>query len=186
MRIVGGRWRGLCIQGPKGSDITRPTTDRVREAMASMVLNIFDLDMSRVSVLDAFSGSGAIGIELLSRGAAHATFVDRDRETVNRIRTNLKILKAQNQEYTTYAGDIFHLAESKMMEGTPFNCIILDPPYKMEHTEVQRLIRLLSENDAIDANACIIYEHAKHTPGLEADILEHVRQKKYGTTLVEL
>ncbi len=186
MRIVGGRWKGLSIEGPQGRDITRPTTDRVREAMASMVLNVFDLDMSRVSVLDAFAGSGAIGTEFLSRGASHVTFIDRDREAVNRIRSNMRTLKAQGSEYATYAGDVFQLADSKVLDGSPFSCIIFDPPYKMDPGEVGKLIRTLARNDAISPNACIIYEHAKHTPALDEDILEHVRQKKYGTTLVEL
>ena len=186
MRIVGGRWKGLSIEGPQGRDVTRPTTDRVREAMASMVLNVFDLDMSRVSVLDAFAGSGAIGTEFLSRGAAHVTFADRDRDAINRIRSNMRFLKAQSNEYATYTGDIFQLASSKMLEGNPFNCIILDPPYKMDASEVDSLIRSLADNSAIAQDACIIYEHAKHTPALAEPCLEHVRQKKYGTTLVEL
>ena len=186
MRIVGGRWKGLSIEGPQGRDITRPTTDRVREAMASMVLNVFDLDMSRVSVLDAFAGSGAIGTEFLSRGAAHVTFTDRDRDAINRIRSNMRTLNAQASEYTTYAGDIFQMASAKSLEGAPFSCIILDPPYKMEPSEVSTLIQSLADNNAIAPDACIIYEHAKHTPALDEHILEHVRQKKYGTTLVEL
>ncbi len=186
MRIVGGRWKGLSIEGPQGRDITRPTTDRVREAMASMVLSVFDLDMSRVSVLDAFAGSGAIGTEFLSRGALHVTFTDRDREAINRIRSNMRTLKAQSSEYATYAGDIFQMAGNKDLDGAPFNCIVLDPPYKMEAAEVDALIRSLADNNAIAHDACIIYEHAKHTPTLDEGVLEHVRQKKYGTTLVEL
>ncbi len=186
MRIVGGRWKGLSIEGPQGKDVTRPTTDRVREAMASMVLNVFDLDMSRVSVLDAFAGSGAIGTEFLSRGAAHVTFCDRDREATIRIRSNMRMLKAQGSEYSVYPGDIFQMAGAKTLDGAPFSCIILDPPYKMEAQEVGSLLCTLAQHNAIAPNACIIYEHAKHTPSLDEEILEHVKQKKYGTTLVEL
>ncbi len=186
MRIVGGRWKGLSIEGPKGKDVTRPTTDRVREAMASMVLNVFDLDMSSVSVLDAFAGSGAIGTELLSRGALHVTFADRDREAAQRIRSNMRMLKAQGSEYSIYTGDIFQLASAKALDGAPFNCIMLDPPYKMDPSDVVEVIGSLARNNAISEGACIIYEHAKHTPLLEADTLVHVKQKKYGTTLVEL
>ena len=82
MRIVGGKWRGHPLEAPEGRDVTRPTTDRTRESIASMVLSAFGLDLSDVSLLDAFAGSGAIGLELLSRGAASATFVDRDRGAV--------------------------------------------------------------------------------------------------------
>lgn len=67
MRIIGGEWRGRKIEEPRGRDVTRPTTDRVREACASMVLSAFGFDLDEVRVLDAFGGSGALGIEMLSR-----------------------------------------------------------------------------------------------------------------------
>ena len=79
MRIVGGKWRGRSIQPPKGYALTRPTAERTREAIASSILAAFGLNLENASVLDAFAGSGAMGLELLSRGAAHATFVDQDR-----------------------------------------------------------------------------------------------------------
>ena len=73
MRIIGGEWRGRKIEEPRGRDVTRPTTDRVREACASMVMSAFDFDLDEVRVLDAFGGSGALGIEMLSRGARSLT-----------------------------------------------------------------------------------------------------------------
>ena len=73
MRIVGGKWRGRQIEAPDGRDVTRPTTDRTREQIASMILSAAGLDLSGTSVLDAFAGSGAMGLELLSRGAARAS-----------------------------------------------------------------------------------------------------------------
>ena len=90
MRIVGGIWRGRALAAPEGRDVTRPTTDRTREQMASMVLSAFDLDLSDVRILDAFAGSGAIGLELLSRGAAHCTFVDADRKAVDKAMAAMK------------------------------------------------------------------------------------------------
>lgn len=62
MRIIGGEWRGRKIEEPRGRDVTRPTTDRVREACASMVMSAFDFDLDEVRVLDAFGGSGALGM----------------------------------------------------------------------------------------------------------------------------
>ena len=76
MRIVGGKWRGLSVEAPEGRGTTRPTTDRNRERFASMILSAAGLDLSGVEVLDAFAGSGAMGFELVSRGAARA--VSRD------------------------------------------------------------------------------------------------------------
>ena len=68
MRIVGGKWKGRSIEAPQGRDVTRPTTDRAREQIASMVLSARGLDLSGDLVLDAFAGSGAMGLELFSRG----------------------------------------------------------------------------------------------------------------------
>ena len=95
MRIVGGKWRGRAIEAPRGRDVTRPTTDRTRERVASMVLSAMGLDLSGRSVLDAFAGSGAMGFELLSRGAARATFVDRDRRAVALVRRTAASLGAR-------------------------------------------------------------------------------------------
>ena len=79
MRIVGGEWRGRPIESPRGRDISRPTTDRVREAIASMLESALDGGVEGSRVLDAFAGSGALGLELLSRGASQVTFFDLDR-----------------------------------------------------------------------------------------------------------
>ena len=94
MRIVGGKWRGRQIEAPEGRGTTRPTTDRTREAIASMILSARGLDLTGDSVLDAFAGSGAMGLELLSRGASHATFVDRDRRAAARVRRSAEALGA--------------------------------------------------------------------------------------------
>ena len=72
MRIVGGEWRGRPIDSPKGRDVSRPTTDRVREAIASMLESALPEGIEGSRVLDAFAGSGALGLEVLSRGAEHA------------------------------------------------------------------------------------------------------------------
>ena len=106
MRIVGGKWRGRRIEAPEGRGVTRPTTDRMRESIASMILSARGLDLSGESVLDAFAGSGAMGLELLSRGAAHATFVDRDRGAVARLRRSAQTLGAQSSELHALAGDV--------------------------------------------------------------------------------
>ena len=138
MRIVGGMWKGRPIEAPDGRDVTRPTTDRTRESMASMVLSAFGLDLGGVSVLDAFGGSGAIGFELLSRGAASCTFVDRDRGAVARIRRNARALGA-GASARVLPGDVFKLAERGAIAGAPFSLLVLDPPYAVGAREVERL-----------------------------------------------
>ena len=104
MRIVGGMWRGRALEAPEGRNVTRPTTDRTRESMASMVLSAFDLDLSEVRMLDAFAGSGAIGYELLSRGARSCTFCDADRKAVARIKRNGQALGAAREAHAVVGG----------------------------------------------------------------------------------
>ena len=100
MRIVGGKWRGLSVEAPEGRGTTRPTTDRNRERFASMILSAAGLDLSGVEVLDAFAGSGAMGFELVSRGAASAVFVDLDRRAVARIRRTAELYLCEHPEQT--------------------------------------------------------------------------------------
>ena len=105
MRIVGGKWKGHPIEAPDGRDVTRPTTDRVREAVSSMLLSARGLSLDYVRALDAFAGSGALGLELLSRGAAHVTFVDLDRGACARVRRNAGTLGAAPATFAVVRGD---------------------------------------------------------------------------------
>ena len=147
MRIVGGKWRGRQIEAPDGRDVTRPTTDRTREQIASMILSAAGLDLSGTSVLDAFAGSGAMGLELLSRGAARATFLDRDRRAVARIKRTASSLGAAPGEVSALGGDALRLCE-RSRPGAPFGVVFLDPPYALDAGEVSRLVGLLASSAA--------------------------------------
>ena len=116
MRIVGGIWKGRSIDAPSGRD-TRPTTDRTRESIASSVLSLFDLSLEGLSVLDAFAGSGAFGIEMLSRGAARCTFVDAGRQAVRTVKGNLASLGAAPASYRIITGDIFAAVAGLFSQG---------------------------------------------------------------------
>ncbi len=120
MRIIAGRWRGRAIAAPPG-DATRPTSDRAREAIFSMLasrLGSFD----GLAVLDLFAGSGAMGLEALSRGAGSACFVDADGAAVKAIRANLATLGA--------AGDVRHSPVSALGPAPRgHDLVFLDPPY---------------------------------------------------------
>lgn len=185
MRIVGGRWRGRQVEAPEGRGTTRPTTDRTREAIASMILSARGLDLSGVSVLDAFAGSGAMGLELLSRGAERVTFVDRDRGAAARVRRSARSLGARDDEFSSLAGDVCALAGSGLV-GAPFGVVFLDPPYALEAARVSALLEALASTGQLEEGAVVVYEHAAGSEGASCAGLELVRSKTRGATTVDL
>lgn len=185
MRIVGGKWRGRRIEAPEGRAVTRPTTDRMRESMASQILSACGLDLSSRSVLDAFAGSGAMGLELLSRGAARATFVDRDRRAVARLRRTAASLGAAEGEVAALAGDVFSLV-SRGLPGAPFDVVFLDPPYALSAERVSSLVDALARRGQLAPGAVVVYEHAADAPGLDCDALGPARSRTHGITAVDL
>ncbi|MCK0128093.1 16S rRNA (guanine(966)-N(2))-methyltransferase RsmD [Erythrobacter sp. F6033] len=122
MRVIAGEWRGRKLAAPKG-DATRPTSDRTRETLFSMLtsrLGSFD----ELRIADLFAGSGALGIEALSRGAAHCLFVEQDRAAVDVIRANITSLDARARA-TVETMSVMHLRPAR----EPYDLILLDPPY---------------------------------------------------------
>lgn len=122
MRIIAGDWRGRKIVAPKG-DLTRPTADRTRETLFSMLasrLGSFD----DISVVDLFAGSGALGLEALSRGAGSCLFVEQESEAVKAIRANIDTFDARTRTQVQQ-GSVMALAPAK----APHDLILLDPPY---------------------------------------------------------
>lgn len=185
MRIVGGKWRGRSIEAPEGRGITRPTTDRTREQIASMILSARGLDLTGDSVLDAFAGSGAMGLELLSRGAAHATFVDKDRRAAARVRRTAASLGAAADEARCLGGDVFALA-GRGLVGAPFDIVFLDPPYAVEAERVSGLVASLARTGQLHEGAVVVYEHASSADGLDCEGLVLVKSKTHGITTVDL
>jgi 16S rRNA (guanine966-N2)-methyltransferase len=121
MRIVGGEWRGRSIRAPRGNAV-RPTLDRVREAWMSIV----QLSLPGSRVLDLFAGSGALGIEALSRGAVEAQFVDSDARSLTVVRANLEAVGASDRAIVTRA-DALQFAEA--LPAGAFDVAFADPPY---------------------------------------------------------
>ena len=119
MRIIAGKWRGRTLVAPKGL-ATRPTSDRTREALFSMLASRIG-SFEGLEVADLFAGSGALGLEALSRGAAHCTFVDNDRAALEAIRTNVAKLGAEAE---IRAGGAEHVRLA-----APVHLAFLDPPY---------------------------------------------------------
>jgi 16S rRNA (guanine966-N2)-methyltransferase len=151
VRIVAGRWRGRTIVAPRGISV-RPTADRVREAWMSILQN----DLPHATVLDLFSGSGALGLEALSRGAAHATFVESAAPSLVSLRTNIEQLGASSAA-TVHRGDALRFIET--VGETAFDVAFADPPYRKglaaqvaERWREARFSRILAiEHEAVEA-----------------------------------
>ncbi|MFO6447611.1 16S rRNA (guanine(966)-N(2))-methyltransferase RsmD [Erythrobacter sp. NE805] len=137
MRIVAGEWRGRKLAAPKG-DATRPTADRARETLFAMLTSRLG-DFDGLQVADLFAGSGALGLEALSRGAAQCLFVEQDRAAVEVIRANIAALSAQARTRVE-AGSVMALRAA----AAPLDLILADPPYGTGAGEValDRLLRL--------------------------------------------
>ena len=119
MRIIAGQWRGRTLIAPPG-DATRPTADRTREALFSMLTSRVG-SFEELRVADIFAGTGALGLEALSRGAAHCTFVEREREALTALKANVEKLGATGTDIRAQAAESF--------TGGPFDIVFMDPPY---------------------------------------------------------
>lgn len=119
MRIIAGRWRGRPLLAPPG-DATRPTSDRTREALFSMLTSRLG-SFEDLRVADIFAGTGALGLEALSRGASHCTFVERDREALAALKSNIAKLGAERADVRAHAAESF--------TGGDYDVVFLDPPY---------------------------------------------------------
>lgn len=151
MRIVGGKYRHRLITQPK-TDLTRPTTDRVREALMSII----NFSLRDATILDLFSGSGAFGIECLSRGAKKAYFNDVSKEAYNTIRKNLKDLNV-DEEYEVFNFD-YQTALNRLLDrNEKIDILFLDPPYK-ERNFYTNSIDFAIEN-LLNDNGIVIVEN---------------------------
>ena len=186
MRVISGEWRGRRLIEPEGRGTTRPTTDRVREAMVSMLASAVDFEFEGLRVLDAFGGTGALGIELLSRGAAHATFYDQDRRAAALISKNLSALKAAPTRWQVLCRDVMAEASRGRVSGGPFDIVLLDPPYAYGAEPVKRLLQDLAGRGMLSAGALALCEHAAADAGPRPEGFRVLREKRYGITACDL
>ena len=177
MRVVAGSKKGRELEAPKGKN-TRPTLAKVKEAMFGMV----QFDVEDASVLDLFAGSGALGIEALSRGAANAVFCDADRQAASVVKANLARLGLTDSS-ALYCCDSIALLDVLSREGRSFDLVLLDPPYETELASraIERLCGLGLLNDG----AIILCEHSRDNPPVVArPELAARKAKKYGDSYV--
>ena len=154
MRVVGGKWRGRALVAPKGS-ATRPTTDRNREALFSMLTS--RLDFQDLRVLDLFAGSGALGLEALSRGAGFALFVETDAKARAAIRTNVEACAAMGVS-KIFRRDATNLGAR---QGAPYDLVFADPPYGKGLGE--RALLALKQGAWLHGDALVVVEEDKRS-----------------------
>ncbi|MBN8871880.1 MAG: 16S rRNA (guanine(966)-N(2))-methyltransferase RsmD [Rhodospirillales bacterium] len=175
MRIVAGAWRGRALTAPAGAT-TRPTADRVRQALFDMLLHApwgGRAAIEGVVVLDLFAGTGAFGLEALSRGAARATFVEQDRAAILALRHNVAACRAEDR-CRIVAGDVLALAP-----GEPAGLVFLDPPYGQDL--VPRAVTHLARTGRIAAGALVVAETGRdEAPSLAEATAELLAERAHG------
>lgn len=183
MRITAGIHRGRQLRAPLGLD-TRPTSDRAREALFNILAHrdfgeeIGD-PLRGKAVLDGFAGTGALGLEALSRGAALATFIEKDREALKTLRQNIGLLHCEDESFV-FGLDITRIASRESTQ--PATLVFLDPPYKKNL--IPPALKTLEEHDFIAKHALLVLETSK-SETLELDErYTHQLTRSYGETTI--
>ena len=176
MRVITGKAKGVLLKTPDGM-LTRPTTDRVKEAMFSII----QFDLPTASVLDLFGGTGQLGIEALSRDAKKAVFVDENEAACRLIRENLKRTKLEEQGRVVRSDYAVFLKSCK----EKFDIIFLDPPYA--EVFLENSLKIITEIDILRSGGIIVAERplGKDLPW-EFDGFIRSKDYKYGNTFITL
>ena len=175
-RIIAGQFGGRQLKTPPG-DGTRPTTDRVREALfSSLQSELGGFDGARV--LDLFAGSGALGLEALSRGAESADFVESDTRVAGVIKRNIADLGVDYTTVLRTTVDRF----VRVPPPAPYDLVFLDPPYSLGTEEVTDLVAALTVPAWRTSDSVIVVERASRDPFTWPEGVERLRDKAYGET----
>jgi 16S rRNA (guanine(966)-N(2))-methyltransferase RsmD len=174
MRVIAGRYGGRRLQAPPG-DATRPTSDRVREALFS----VLGARVDGARVLDLFAGSGALGIEALSRGAAEATFVDSAQAAIRAVRANLEAIGAEAE---VRRADARRFLGGASAAARQYDLVFLDPPYRLTGRLGGELTAALPA--VLAPGAVVVAESDRRAPlELGLPILD---ERRYGDTLIRI
>lgn len=179
LKILGGQFKGRLLKTPKG-DRTRPTSALVRKAF----FDIFRQEIEDARFLDLYAGSGAMGLEALSRGAASVTLVDTDGSAIQCITENIETLGLK-QSTRVFRSDAFKAAKKLISANQQFDLIYLDPPYG---TPLKELLELIDQSNLIRSKGLLIIE--ERSPSLAKSFpfqtLTHLSERKFGDTLIEI
>src|SRR3569623_98087 len=174
MRVVGGRLRGRNIASPTSRDI-RPTADRLRESVFNILVHAYDDPIQDARVLDLFAGTGALGIEAVSRGAKFTLFVDNGAEARALLRSNVEALGRVTKVYRRDATD---LGPAHPVE--PFSLVFLDPPYGKGLAE--KALASLRDGGWLTPGALLVVEEAKAAQFVTPEGYEELERRAYDDT----
>lgn len=182
MRIVAGTFRGRRLAAPRGQDV-RPTSDRVREALFSILG-----DVEGLCVLDLFAGTGALGLEALSRGASEATFVERDRQALEVVRRNIDATVSDSTHVVDVVkGEAERVVRSFALAGRHFDIVFFDPPYERTAELVEATVESIPTICSTEARVVLevatrhegVVEQAARGWDAQVEV-----QRSYGDTVV--
>jgi 16S rRNA (guanine966-N2)-methyltransferase len=176
-RIIAGQAKGRRLATPPG-DGTRPTADRAREGLFSALVSMLGGSLDGLRVIDAYAGSGAVGLEALSRGAAAALLIESDRRAAEVVRANLAALGLPGGRL---AADRVERLAAAPCPDAPYDVLFLDPPYALAADALAGTVAAFAEHGWLAADALVCVERAARDPGWSwPDGFEHDRARAYG------
>ncbi len=175
MRIIAGMYRGRTLAALRDLSI-RPTTDRVKQTIFDILSTRVDLDGT--SVLDLFAGSGSLGLEALSRGASHITFIEKARTSLKALEKNIRTLGCENRT-TVHQADVFWFLRNA---NQPYDLVFVDPPYALE--AIDTLPSVIATSGVLRKGSYVVMEHSRESdvpvPGDSFEVL----RKQFGQTVL--
>lgn len=176
MRIIAGKYKGRIIKFPK-SNLVRPTTDKNKESIFNYLTNQIDFD--EIKVLDIYAGSGSLGLEALSRGAAEVHFVEKDFHVSKMLEENILSLNAKD-ECKIYRTDAIRF--SKMKTHEKYNLILADPPFFQY--DIHIVVRNILENNFLDEEGIFLVERSIQTKEKDEEAFQQTYFRKLGDSLI--
>lgn len=174
MRIIAGKFRGRVLAEFRGDEV-RPTADRVKESL----FNILGLAVREARVLDLFAGSGALGLECLSRGAKQVVFNDVSKDSVAILRKNLRALKLDESGQAVVSQKDYRSCLDG--QSVPFDLIFLDPPYRFDYAD--EALSMIAKKGLLEKDGVVVYERDKPFDG-SVDGLQVVDVRRYGKAVL--
>ena len=177
-RIIAGAYKGRKLQGPKGTEF-RPTTGRVKEFIFSY-LGEFIQD---AVVLDCFSGTGSLGLEALSRGARHVTFIEAASSSIRILKANLEKCNIKTG-FQIYQQDVFDFFKMAGQSGYCYDLVLADPPFKGNYRN--QIVEDVSKYSLLENAGSLIVEHESHDEDIGEHTLNLLRERQFGGCTVSI